>query len=227
MPNPFHKARPFIEQIPEKVGGYYNPYIEQGRESNALTNSLYSRLAEHPTDYFNELMDMYYKPSPHFDYQKDLLNRELTGAAAAGGYRGSEEDERRRAEMINALYSQDRQQWLNNIMGMQNLGLEGLEKTNQRGFEASTGYGDILGNVLGNEAQLAYQGQAQKNANKYGLINSGIQAVGNIAGAFLGKPGSGGGGYAPLQAESGGFNYSPYARSPSNYLNFSNTKGVF
>ena len=78
------------------------------------------------------------------------------------------------------------QQFLKNVLGVFNTGLEGEEGIAGRGFDASKSLTDLLGGALNQQGGLAYKNQVDKNQNKTDLWNMFGKALGAGVGGYLG-----------------------------------------
>jgi hypothetical protein len=179
--NPADAARPYSEQIPGAVSPYYQPYINQGQEVDPRLMETYGRMGQNPMDYLNELMSGY-SPSAGFKAKEKRLLETASNASAAGGFSGLPYDQEQQQGIVSALMDDSMQDWIKNVLGIQGTGLEGQQHISDRGYRASTGYGDILGGNLDQQAGLAFQGTAQKNQNRTNWMN----LLGGGAGAALG-----------------------------------------
>lgn len=185
LSNPAKSARPYLEPIEGYGKTAYNPYIAQGQQVDSRLQSQYENMAFNPTELINAIMSQY-QQSPGAKYQSEQLNRVAGNAAAAGGYAGTMGDQRQRAELIQALTSQDMQKWLENALGVQGAGLTGLQGVSNRGYDASGNLADYLGSAATQRAGLEFGGQQAQNANITNLISSLIGGGAAIAGGMAG-----------------------------------------
>lgn len=179
--NPADSAMPYLNQIPGIGQQYYDPFVQSGRTAGTRLEGEYDQLLSDPNAFIDKIMSGY-EPSKGFQFQKDLLSKALGSTAAAGGYRGTDFDQLQQGEAIQGLLSKDMQQYLQNVLGAYKTGLEGEQDIYDKGFQASGSLADYLGSALGQQGQVAFQGQAQKNANKAGLFKLLAQALGGAAG---------------------------------------------
>jgi len=136
----------------------------------------------------NEIMSGY-EQSPGSQYQQQRMSQQLANTAGAGGFRGTGMEGSQQAELLQGLLSGDMQQWLQNIMQTQGQGLQGLEQSTDRGYNATEG----IGNVLDREGGMAAQGAVNSNERRAALM----KALGQAAGMAVGGPmASGAGGHA-------------------------------
>jgi hypothetical protein len=188
--NPANSAMPYLNQIPQIGHEAYDPYIEQGNAAGQRTSDQYQRLLSDPTSLINALMKGY-EPSQGYQFKKDILNKEMSNTAAAGGVAGTPMDQMNQAEGVNGLLSTDMEQFLAHALGLYGAGLEGEQGIANKGFESSKGLADLLGNNATSKAGLAFQGKSQQNSNKSGLLAGLAKALGIGAGAvFGGVPGA-------------------------------------
>jgi hypothetical protein len=181
-------ANQYLNQISGVAHQGYDPYVNQGREASGRTQQTYEELMKDPTAFINKLMEGY-KPSEGYNYQKELLQRELGNTAAAGGFAGTALDQENQGTAIQKLLSGDMQQFLNNILGVFNTGLKGEEGIAGRGYNATQQLTDTLGNSLNQQGGLAFQNQQQQNQNRSDLfkifgqmLGGGVNAAGKITG---------------------------------------------
>lgn len=182
--NPANSAMPYLNQISGVGHQGYDPYINQGQDASGKTKSQYEDLMNDPSGFINKLMENY-KTSEGYNFQKDILGKEMSNTAAAGGIAGTPLDQMNQAQGIQGLLSQDMQQYLSNVLGRYDTGLKGEEGIAGRGYDASKQLTDLLGGNLNQQANLGFQGQQQKNANQNALMQSLMKLLGQ-AGSFGG-----------------------------------------
>lgn len=183
--SPMNAANQYLNQIPGVGHEGYDPYINAGQDASGKTKSAYESLMDDPSGFINSLMENY-KTSEGYNFQKDLLTKELGNTAAAGGFAGTPLDQMNQGQAIQGLLSKDMQQYLQNVLGRYDKGLEGEEGVATRGYDATGKLTDILGGALNQQGGLAFQDQQQKNQNKNDLWHMFGKALGAGAGPFLG-----------------------------------------
>lgn len=183
--SPMDAANQYLNQIPGVGHQGYDPYVNAGLDASGKTKSKYEELMEDPTAFINKLMEGY-KPSEGYQFQKDQLTKELSNTAAAGGVAGTPQDQLNQGEAIQKLLSGDMQQFLKNVLGVFNTGLEGEEGIAGRGFDASKQLTDLLGGALNQQGGLAFNDAQQKNKNKNDLWSMFGKALGAGTGFALG-----------------------------------------
>ncbi len=185
--NPASSASPYLDKIPGQIAPYYNPYIEQGKRVDPRLESEYGAemgyrpqleksfetQLNNPGELYNKLGEGYTE-SPGYKFKLSEALRGSNNARAAGGMLGSPLNEEENARIAGNLSSDDFEKYLNHMMsiygggqaglsGLYNKGIEGEQGLSTRGYGASTGYGDILGQNEQNKANLAFSGSELEN----------------------------------------------------------------
>lgn len=179
--NPADKAMPYLEQVPDTVSKYFDPYIDLGMQQGNQAANTYSSMVSDPAAFYNNLVGGY-ESSDYYKYQQDELSDQMAANAAAGGYTGTEQDMQNQAEMTQGLLSKDEQQYYNNLMQLLTGGLGGEQQNYMTGYNASSKAEDDLVSNLNAEAGLAYKGQSNENAYNQSNTNSFLKGLGNTAG---------------------------------------------
>ena len=113
--DPMKEANKYLSQIPGVGHQGYDPYVNSGLDASARTKELYESLMSDPTGFINNIMKNY-KTSEGYNFQKDLLTKELGNTAAAGGIAGTPLDQLNQGQQIQGLLSNDMQQFLSNVL---------------------------------------------------------------------------------------------------------------
>jgi hypothetical protein len=186
--NPADAAMPYLNQIPGMAKGYYDPYIQHGNEAYNKLNPQYENMTTDPSAFLEHIMKGY-EPSKSYQLRRDETQRAAGNSAAAGGMRGSINDITNQSRLTDSLLGEDMQQWLNNVLGIQKEGMAGEQNFFNTGYDATKSLEGDLSNVLGTQAGLAFQGQANQNQSRSDLLSGIAKALGGIAG--FGLPGGG------------------------------------
>jgi hypothetical protein len=182
--NPADAAMPYYNQIQSMGREQYNPYIQQGQQAGNASQGTYSQMAQDPMAFYNEIVGGY-TPSKGYQYRADQARKTSRGAAASGGFAGTDRHRADETALIDSILSQGQNEYVNNILGIQGAGLQGQELGANRGFLANNALTDLLGGSLDAQGQLAYKGQANKNASKQELW----KLLGQLGGAAVGSLG--------------------------------------
>ncbi len=187
--NPMDAANKYLNQIPGVAHQGYDDYINQGKDASGKTKTAYESMMNDPTGFINKLMEGY-KPSEGYQFQKEQLTKELGNTAAAGGIAGTPQDQMNQGAGVQKLLSGDMQQFLQNVLGRYDTGLQGEEGVATRGYDASGKLTDALGGALNQQGGLAFQDAQAKNAqnssDRNGLWSMFGKALGTAGGALLG-----------------------------------------
>ena len=163
--NPANVANQYISQIPSQAGGYYQPYVEAGRNALPTLQNEYSQLISQPGEKLNQIGQSF-QESPGFNF---ALQRALQGsshAAAAGGYAGSPQHQEIEQQIGTNLGNQDYYNWLRYAMGLYGNGLQGEQGLANTGYAASSNLSDLIAQSLAQQANYSYAGQAGKNLGR-------------------------------------------------------------
>jgi len=178
-------ANKYLNKIPGVGHEAYDPFINQGREAGGILKDQYGRMLD-PTKYMDDIMKNY-QMSQGATYKRDQLGKGIGNTAAAGGIAGTPEHQREYGQMSNDIMSQDMDQYLQNALGINDRGIRGEEGFYDKGFQASGSLADMLANMFGSKAGLAYKSGQDKNA----LMQSLMKMLATGAGAAMGGPAGG------------------------------------
>lgn len=166
--NPADAGMKYLDQIPDALKGYYQPYIQGGQD-----------IMQHPEQAGQNINQIgsQYQQSPGFKFALQQALQGAGHAAAAGGMAGSPQHEQQNMGIATQLGNQDYYNWLNPAMDMYN-------QTANRGFQGSSSMADQIAQTLAAKSQLGYQGQANKNqqqGSQWGDILGGLGSLAAFA----------------------------------------------
>jgi hypothetical protein len=185
--DPSAAANKYLDKIPGVSHDIYDPYINRGGAAGDVLSEQYGKMSQDPSAFIDALMKGY-KPSEGYQFKQDQMGRAAANTAAAGGMRGTAQDQMHQQQLTQGLLGQDMQQYLSNALGVHGQGLQGEQGLYGIGFGASQGLDSDLTNVLGQQGGMAYQ-QAREDRNRPGWLSKIAGGIGTIAGL----PTSGGG----------------------------------
>jgi len=154
QPNPANKAMPYLNEAQKQ----YEPFQQQGQEAGRRYSDTTRSMLENPGEYLANLSKGY-EQSPGYQFRRDEALRGASNSAAAGGFAGTLGDRRSEAGIADAMAGEDFQNWLQNVLGVQNKGLFGQQDIYNKGYGATS---DIA-NILGSKGGLQFQGQREQN----------------------------------------------------------------
>lgn len=202
--NPHQEALPYLNQVPEFGKQAYQPFIEQGKTAaEGLPD--YAQMSQDPAGFLNMLMEQY-EPSAGYQRQLDNAMKAIGSVGAAGGVAGTPMHSEYAGELANSLLGEDMQRFLQNVLGIQGTGAGGLETQVERGYNASSGLADYMGNAYGNLAQSAFEGRAGQNQARQAMMANLLKLATTAAGGYFGGPAgaAAGGSLADIFGGSGG-----------------------
>jgi hypothetical protein len=166
--NPAESAQPYLDQVPQTVSPYYEPYSQAGQQSLGTLQGQYSGLVNDPAAKLSSIGSNF-KQSHGYEWQVGQATNAANSAAAAGGMLGSPQEQQQLASTVSGLANQDYYNYLNQALGLYNTGLTGESNIMQTGYGAGNTLAQTLSGNLQNQAGLAYSGQANENENQGGL----------------------------------------------------------
>lgn len=169
--NAADSAKPYLD----KNEHLYDDYSGYGKSAGADMAGRNANMANDPTGYLNHLMESY-QPSEGYKMKSHEDLRAAGNSAAAGGMRGSQQDVENSAKIQDMLMGDDMQQWLKNVMGIESEGSQGQSHMFDTGFNAT----NQQSNNNMNQAGLAFQGQAQNNANRSQFLSGLMKYLGSM-----------------------------------------------
>ncbi len=189
--NPAKNAMPFYDQIPGKVQPYQQPYIDYGNSFIDTLKGQYNDLITNPNG-VQDKIGQGYQQSPGFKNALQQAMQATANSSAAGGMAGTRAADRESADMATDMANKDYNTYVDRSIGLYNTGLQGGERGIDRAQNASDNMSQIIAQMMGQKANLTYQGGVQQQQNMkdwFGLIS---KAMG-LGGFAPGLPGMGGG----------------------------------
>jgi len=156
----------------DRAAGAYNPFYQGGIEGMGKYKDWLNGMSN-PQDFINNIMGGY-QESPWARYQQQQAERAGTNAASASGLIGSTPWAQQMQQNAAGISSQDMQQWLANVLGINTQYGQGQQNLMNQGFNAAQGMGNIFGQRARDAAQMAY-----------GKERAGDERSGNIIGGLL------------------------------------------
>ncbi len=163
--NPADSANQYLNQIPDVLKQYFQPYMQQGQQAGQQLTGQYNQMTTNPGELYSQL-GQGYKESPGYQFRLKQALQAGQNASAAGGMLGTPQDQQQQSGIAEGLAGQDFDQYIQHILGLFGAGQQGQQQLQQQGFQAGTGLGENLGNVLGTQGQYAFGGQAGQNSNR-------------------------------------------------------------
>lgn len=202
--NPADDASKYLDQIPDTISPYYQPYIDAGSQSLGTAQSEYGKNLRlgpvagkgyaasvmHPGQVVNAI-GAGYQESPGYDWQLEQGEDAITNAADAGGYAGTPQQQQYAASLAENLANQDYynyldpalnqfNQGLHGAQSMYNTGLQGEQQIANMGLSAGNDLANNLMQALMTQAQLSYAGSANEDEHRGGIVGDTLGAVSSL-----------------------------------------------
>ncbi len=182
--NPADDSMKYLQGLPPQILQYLLPYINAGNKATGESGDAYSNLVTNPSSVYNSIASNY-KQSPGYQFNVDQSTKAAANAAAAGGMAGSPQHQQQLASVIAGLSSQDFNNYLQNVLGQYDIGLQGLGNLSKTGAETAENYGTDLGNIGLAEAMTQYAGRQNQNQQNSGFGAQLASALKSLAGSFF------------------------------------------
>ena len=179
--DPMEGASPYLQQIPGMAQQYYNPSIMHAGQQPQNMGDYYQQMASNPGQFLSHAQQSY-RPTPGYNQKYEEMIKAATNAANQGGNLGTQADQANRMQLANGLMGNDMQQWIQNLMQAQGMGINAQQNYGNQMM-------DTMGNYIGAQSGLGYNSIANSNNNWNQLAGAGMQTAGTALGGYLGGPG--------------------------------------
>lgn len=180
---PMKAANPYLNQIPGQMLPFYQPYMNAGTGALNKLQGEYGGLIDNPNAKYDTLASGY-KESPGYKARLEEAMRAITNAQAAGGMAGSGQHQQLSAEKALDLHGEDFENYLNHVLGLYGTGLGGEQGIENQGFGATTDFANMLANIMGQKANMAYEGANAKNTGESQAWNNIFGGAGSALGGY-------------------------------------------
>lgn len=181
--NPAKAGMPYLQQIPETISPYYNPYINLGKAQVPQLEHQYHSLMRNPGGVENRI-GAGYQESPGYQFSVQQALDASNNAAAAGGMAGSPQHEQQNQQLATNLADQDYYKYLENALRLYGQGLQGSQGLFNTGYMSSDALAKALAQNLYSQAGMEYAGQANKNASTQGILGGLLGAGTSLGSAY-------------------------------------------
>jgi hypothetical protein len=160
----------------DKSSGYQDPFYQSGKNSIPQYEQWLSGMSD-PSQFINNLMGGY-SESPYAQYQQQQGMRAAQNIGSATGLSGSTPLMLQSQQNAQDISSKDMDQWLQNVLGINNQYGQGLNTNINRGQGAANNLSNIYNN-LGNQMGGAAYGAGMANQSQLSNILSGLLGIGS------------------------------------------------
>jgi hypothetical protein len=177
--SPYDKAMEQYENWANRAEGVQQPYLNAGQ--GALGNyQQWLQGQRDPSGFINNLMGQY-KESPYAHYLQQQSMNAGQNAASAAGLTGSTPLMQQLQQNANNISSQDMNQWLQNVLGINTQYGQGQHNLVQGGQQSANALTNMYNQMGQNMGEAAYGREAGKNQDLWNMIGG----AGQLALAFL------------------------------------------
>lgn len=180
---PMNAANPYLNQIPGQTLPFYQPYMNAGSDALNKLKGEYGGLIDDPNAKYDKLAAGY-KESPGYKTRLEEAMRAITNSQAAGGMAGSGQHQQLSAEKALDLHGEDFENFMNHVLGLYGAGIGGEQGIENQGFGANTDYANMLANITGQKANMAYEGANAKNTGEGQSWNNIFSGLGGALGGY-------------------------------------------
>lgn len=173
----------YLNKIPGAMSPYYQPYINKGLAASDLVGDQYGQQVSDPGAIYNKL-GAGYQESPGYQFKLHQALNAADQASAAGGMLGTPQHQQQNMEVANDIAGADFEKYLQNVLGIYQGGISGEEGTAARGYDASTNFGNALGNNLQSQGQMAYEGANARNMQRNQNLSNLTGGIGSAIGGY-------------------------------------------
>jgi hypothetical protein len=164
---PFDKASKALNPFFDRAIGAQNPFFNAGKESIPQFQQ-FLQMMQDPNKFINDLMGNY-QESPYAKYQQDQAMRTATNMGSASGLSGSTPLTQFAQKNARDISSEDMNQWLQNVLGINTQYGEGLQRMMGMGQNAANMISQLNQNFGGAQAGLAYGKERGRQQDQRGL----------------------------------------------------------
>lgn len=185
------KRYDYIKSLSEKnIRPLYDQQINRGDAAYNQINPIVSKMGTDPTSFINDLMGKYTASEAYKQKLAEMM-KAAHSTAAAGGMVGTDQDQDVHSRLSLTLQSEDMQNWLNNVLGVQNEGIQALGHFYDNGQTAQNKYSDEYLNMLSaSDTKKSAEERGAEQAARMQRANAGAAAGGIIGYAWGGPQGA-------------------------------------
>lgn len=177
---PYEEAMDQYKQWANKAQQAQNPFYNAGTGAIPQYQS-WLQSQKDPSGFINQLMSQY-QQSPWAKYQQQQAMRGGMNAASASGLVGSTPLMQQMQQTAAGISSQDMQNWLQNVLGINTQYGQGVGNMMTGGQNAANALTDMYGKFGQGMAETAYGKKAGENQDWSNMIGGGLQLGASLLG---------------------------------------------
>jgi hypothetical protein len=161
---PYRDAMKQYEKWGQKGQDVQNPFLNMGKGAIPQYQE-WLQSQKDPSGFINNLMNGY-QESPWAKYQQDQSARRFGNAGSASGMTGSTPLAQFEQQGMHDISSQDMNQWLSHVLGINTQYGQGLGNEISGGQNAANSLTNLFGNMGNNMAEAAYGKRAGQQQDR-------------------------------------------------------------
>jgi hypothetical protein len=166
----YKKASDILSQYLPQAQSYLNPFVQAGQ--GAIPNfQNWLQSMKDPSEFINNLMGKY-QQSPYAKFMQQQGVRTAQNLGSASGLTGSTPLTQFAEQNAENISSQDMQNWLSRVLGINTQYGQGEFGLMGQGLQAGNSLTNLMQNFMNNQAELGYGEEAAKQGRTGSLIQS-------------------------------------------------------
>ena len=175
---PYDKAMEQYQQWANKAQGTQQPFLDAG--TGAIGNYQdWLEKQKDPTKFINDTMGQY-SESPYAQYMQKQSLRAGQNAASASGMSGSTPLMQQMQQNAGNIASQDQNQWLQNVLGINTQYGQGQNNLMTGGQNAANSLTNMYNNMGQQMGEAAYGKEAGKKNDFWNTVGGGLGMIGSF-----------------------------------------------
>lgn len=177
---PYNQASDVLNQYYQQAQGYQNPFLNMGRGAIPQYQQ-WLQGQQNPSGFINNLMGQY-QESPYAKFQQQQGLRAAQNMGSASGLTGSTPLMQFAQQNAQNISSQDMNQWLQNVLGINTQYGAGLQNELGYGQNAANSLSNMASQFGGAQAGLQFGGEYANQQNRGNMFGG----IGDLAEKGLG-----------------------------------------
>lgn len=175
---PYDKAMKQYQQWNDKAAQGLNPYNTAGQ--GAISNyQQWLESQKNPSEFINKQMQNY-QASPYSQYLQQQAMNAGQNAASASGLMGSTPMMQQMQQNASNIASQDMNQWLQNVLGINTQYGQGQNNLMQGGQNAANSLANLYNQMGQNMGSAAYGKESGNQNDFWNMLGGGLQTLGSF-----------------------------------------------
>lgn len=175
---PYDKAQQQYQQWTDKAQGTQQPFVDAGHGAIGDYQQWLQNQKD-PSKFINDQMNNY-QESPYAQYLQRQSQNAGQNAASASGLMGSTPMMQQMQQNSHDIASQDQNQWLQNVLGINTQYGQGQQNLMTGGQNSANALTNLYGNTGKNMGEAAFGKEAGKQQDFWNTLGGGIGMIGSF-----------------------------------------------